>query len=184
MTLIRGTTPCPVSSNTGISRSSRLDPPSYQNDALASSEIRITRHLNFRKRWPGHLWQGRFASYVLDEPHLLAAARYVEISPVKAGLVRRPWPCRWSSAAAHQNAREDGLVYYAEPLLELVGDWGKFLSQPVEPRGVEKLQAHERTGRPLGNDAFVAKLQGRLHRLLRPRKPGRKPKEMENRSKK
>ena len=54
---------------------------------------------------------------------------------------------------------------------------------PVEPRGVEKLQAHERTGRPLGNDAFVAEVERRLHRPLRPRKPGRKPKEMENRSK-
>ncbi len=172
MTLIRGTTPCPVSSNTGISRSSKLDRPSYQNDTLASSEIRITRHVNFRKPWRGHLWEGRFASDVLDEPYPPAPARYVEISPVKAGLVGRPCRYRWSSAAAHQNAREDGLVYYAEPLLELVGDWGKFLSQPVEPRGVEKLQAHERTGRPLGNDAYVAKLEGRLQRLLRPRKPG------------
>ena len=151
--------------------------------AIGEAHRRYTRHVNFRKRWHGHLWQGRFASYVLDEPYLLAAARYVEMNPVKAGLVRRPWRYRWSSAAAHLNGREDGLVY-AEPLLELVGDWGKFLSQPVEPQDVEKLQAHERTGRPLGNDAFVAKLERRLHRPLRPRKPGRKPKETNKRPKK
>ncbi len=107
----------------------------------------------------------------------------MEVNPVKGRLVRHPWRYRWSSAAAHLDGREDGLVY-AEPLLELVGDWGKFLSHPVEPQGVEKLQAHKRTGRPLGNDALVAKLEGRLQRVLRPRKPGRKPKETNKRPKK
>ena len=35
--------------------------------------------------WRGHLWQGRFASFVLDEPYVLTAARYVELNPVRAG---------------------------------------------------------------------------------------------------
>ncbi len=48
-----------------------------------------------------HLWQGRFASDVLDEQHLLTATRYVEMDPVKAGLVSTPRQYRWSSARAH-----------------------------------------------------------------------------------
>ena len=36
--------------------------------AIGEAHRRYTRHVNFRKRWRGHLWQGRFASYVLDEP--------------------------------------------------------------------------------------------------------------------
>jgi len=107
----------------------------------------------------------------------LAAARYVEMNPVKAGLARRPRQYRWSSAAAHLQGRDDGLVR-VQPLLKLVGDWGKFLSQPIEPRSVHKLQTHERTGRPLGNDGFVARLEKRLNRILRPRKPGRKRKDI------
>ena len=89
--------------------------------------------------------------------------------------MRRPRQYRWSSAAAHLKRRHDGLVR-VEPFLDLAGEWGKFLSQPIEPQCVEKLQAGERTGRPLGNDGFVAKLERRLHRVSRTRKPGRKPK--------
>ena len=78
--------------------------------AIGETHRRYTRHVNFRERWRGHLWQGRFASYVLDEHYLLAAARYVEMNPVKARLVRRPWRYRWSSAAAHLNRRDDGRI--------------------------------------------------------------------------
>jgi len=39
---------------------------------------RYTRRVNFREGWRGHLWQGRFASFPLDERYLLAAARYIE----------------------------------------------------------------------------------------------------------
>ena len=87
------------------------------------------------------------------------------------------------SAAPHLEGRYDALVY-AEPLVELVGDWGESLSRPVEPQGVETLQAHERTGRPRGTDAFVAKLDRRLHRPLRSRIPERKPKKTNDRGKK
>ncbi len=128
-----------------------------------------------RGRWRGHLWQGRFASYVLDEPYLLAAARYVEMNPVKAGLVRSPQQYRWSSAGAQLRGEDDRLAHVG-PLLEFAGDWKKFLSHPVEPLCVEKLQLHERTGRPLGSERFLAKLEKRLDRVLRPRRPGRNPK--------
>jgi len=57
----------------------------------------------------GHLWQQRFASFVLDEPHLLAAARYVELNPVRAGLVTAPSEYRWSSAEAHIKRKDDCL---------------------------------------------------------------------------
>ncbi len=39
---------------------------------------RYTRRVNFLQKWRGYLWQGRFASFVMDEPYLLAAARCVE----------------------------------------------------------------------------------------------------------
>ena len=55
--------------------------------AIGEAHRRYTRMINFRERWRGHLRQGRFASVVLDEPYLLTAARYVELNPVRAGLV-------------------------------------------------------------------------------------------------
>ena len=47
--------------------------------AIGEAHRRYTRMVNFREGWRGHLWQGRFASFVLDEPYLLTAARYVEV---------------------------------------------------------------------------------------------------------
>ena len=57
--------------------------------AIGSTHERYTRRISFREKWPGYHWQGRFASFVMDEAHLLAAARYVELNPVRAGLVAR-----------------------------------------------------------------------------------------------
>src|SRR5271166_3831232 len=58
--------------------------------AIGEAHRRYTRTVNFREGWRGHLWQGRFASFVLDEPYLLTAARYVELNPVRAGLINSP----------------------------------------------------------------------------------------------
>ena len=66
--------------------------------AIGEAHRRYTRQINFREGWRGHLWQGRFASFVMDEPYLLATARYVELNPVRAGLVTGPSEYPWSSS--------------------------------------------------------------------------------------
>src|SRR5216684_9028316 len=88
---------------------------------IGEAHRRYTRRINFRERWRGHLWQGRFASFVMDEPYLLAAARYVELNPVRARLAERAGDWRWSSARAHLDGRDDALVRVA-PLLALAPD--------------------------------------------------------------
>jgi len=72
---------------------------------LGEAHRRYTRRINFREGWRGHLFQERFASYPMDDAHLMAAVRYVERNPVAAGLVDRAeqWP--WSSAASHVAGR-------------------------------------------------------------------------------
>ena len=57
--------------------------------AIGEAHRRYTRRINFREKWRGYLWQGRFASFIMDKPYLLAAARYVELNPVRAKLVDR-----------------------------------------------------------------------------------------------
>ena len=142
--------------------------------ALGEAHRRYTRLINFREGWRGHLWQGRFASFVLDEPYLLAAARYVELNPVHARLVVDPATYPWSSAAAHLRGEDDGLVT-VRPLLELVPAWRTLLASGLPQAEIPQLERHERTGRPLGSAAFVAGLEQRLARALLPRKPGPKP---------
>ncbi len=141
---------------------------------IAEAHRRYTRFVNKREGWRGHLWQGRFASYVMDQPHLIACVRYVETNPVRAGLVRRPESWRWSSAAAHMRGRDDRLVEVA-PLLRMIpGDWAAFLGSAVDEERSERLRLHERTGRPLGTDPFIDRLEAECGRLLRPRKRGPK----------
>lgn len=55
--------------------------------AIGEAHRRYTSKINFREGWRGHLWQERFTSFPIDESYLLAAARYVEMNPVAAGLV-------------------------------------------------------------------------------------------------
>lgn len=143
--------------------------------AIGEAHRRYTRRVNFRQRWRGHLWQGRFASFVLDDYYLLAATRYVELNPVRAGLAARAedWP--WSSAAAHLKRQDDRLVK-AAPMLEIVRDWPRFLSEPGPENVQARLRTHENTGRPLGGEAFVAKLEAGTGRRLTPQRPGRPPK--------
>ena len=71
--------------------------------------------------------------------------------------------------------RDDALVK-VKPLLARVEDWRGFLRAPDEEAEVERLRRHERTGRPLGSDRFVKRLERLAGRLLRPQKPGPKRK--------
>ncbi len=143
--------------------------------ALGEAHRRYTRRVNVREGWRGHLWQERFHSFPMDETWLLSAARYVELNPVRARLVKRArqWP--WSSAAAHLKGRDDELATVA-PLLELAPDWKDYLAEALEAEKLEALRMHARTGRPLGSEGFVRRLEKHFGRSLAPRKPGPPPK--------
>ncbi len=108
--------------------------------AIGEVHGRFTRLVNVREGWRGHLWQGRFASFVLDEPQLLTAARYVELNPVRARLVYRPSRYRWSGAAAHVRGRDNALIRVA-PLLKLVPNWRGFLARVIRGENIKRLRA-------------------------------------------
>jgi len=141
---------------------------------LGEAHRRYTRHVNFREGWRGHLWQGRFASFPMDERYLMRTARYVELNPVRAKLCRAPWRWAWSSAAAHVAGKDDGLVRVG-PLLKRAGDWREFLSAGMEADEAELFRRHERTGRPLGQARFLERIEKTLGRVIRPNKRGPKP---------
>ncbi len=143
--------------------------------AIGEAHRRYTRHINFRKGWRGHLWQGRFASYPMDEVYLIIAARYIELNPVKAGLVSKPELWKYSSAASHVYGKEDALLSRTSLLNEMIDDWKEFLNSTTSEQDIKMLQQHERTGRPLGSDGFLTRLEKSIDRLLRPKRPGRKP---------
>lgn len=140
---------------------------------LGEVHRRYTRHVNFREGWRGHLWQERFHSFVMDESYLLATVRYVERNPVTAKLCHEPndWP--WSSATAHLVGKDDGLVSVM-PMLDRIDDWRAFLSDGSSHEQ-ELIKRHTRTGRPLGREEFIRKIETIAGKPLMPARPGRKP---------
>lgn len=142
--------------------------------SIGETHRQYTAFVNARARWTGHLFQGRFASVALDDDHLMLAARYVALNPVRARLVKRPQDWPWSSLRAHLAGRDDGLVHVA-PLLARLGRIDALVDVDEDIQALARLRAAESTGRPLGSDAFVARLEQRLQRTLRPGKPGRRP---------
>ena len=123
---------------------------------MASTHTRYAQRINRALDLSGHLFQGRFASYVMDDAHLMVAVRYVENNPVKAGLVDRAehWP--WSSARAHLHLEDDGLTDVAT-LGRHVANWCAYLEAGVEATDRDDaIEAALRSGRPLGAAAWSA----------------------------
>ena len=143
---------------------------------FANAHRRYARFINARHRWTGHLWQGRFGAVVMDETHLMHAARYVALNPVRARLSERAedWP--WSSARAHLIGRDDDLVEVA-PLLERIGDFRTFLGTDEDQQATRALRMAETMGRPLGERSWVKALEEKTGRTLAARTRGRKKRE-------
>jgi putative transposase len=85
----------------------------------------------------------------MDEEHLVAAARYIELNPVRAGLVKKPDEYKWSSGLAHLQGKDDSLVKVA-PLSAIVSNWQDLLKTDLTEDEKETIRRHERTGRPAG----------------------------------
>ncbi len=141
--------------------------------AIGETHRRYTRMINFREHWKGYLWQGRFASYPMDESWLLKAAAYVELNPVKAGMVKKAWDYRWSSVHAHLAGKDSNGIIRTKALLSLTGDWKTYLHQ-AQGYPDNEFELHERTGRPLGDNSFIEKAERILKRDLKKKKPGPK----------
>lgn len=100
-------------------------------DALRGALSKVHRayagRIHARERRTGHFWQGRFGCVAMDEPHLLAALRYVALNPVRARLATRAADWRWSSVHALLGpARGDGPTE-VEPILARVPDFAALL---------------------------------------------------------
>jgi putative transposase len=127
--------------------------------------------LNASHGWTGHLWQQRFYSVPMDERHTLAAMRYVELNPVRAGLCSAAQQWRWSSATANLGMTLDDLVD-TKATHALVSDWSAYLAEATVAEEQDALRKHTRIGRPLGNAQFIDMLEIQTGRTLRARKTG------------
>jgi len=125
---------------------------------LMTSHVR-RYHRHYRSS--GHVWQGRFKSFIVqDDAHLLTVARYIEGNPVRAGLVPSAKAWRWSS---HRESCGDVARSLTSPLpVPLPDDWEAFVDAALTPQELERLQQSIDRQAPYGGSDW----QERIGRLL------------------
>src|SRR3569623_1896464 len=148
--------------------------------ALAEAHRRYSRRINAMKGWTGYLFQGRFASYPMDDAHLMVAVRYVELNPVWAGLVARAedWP--WSSARSHVTGTPDGLTD-PKGLAGIHRNWRAMLrlgleSGDLSAEAIAAIVSDQSSVRPWGDEPFIERLEELPGRRLKRQNAGTRPK--------
>jgi putative transposase len=126
---------------------------------------------HYRDRGAGHLYQGRFKSFpVQDDHHLLTVLRYVEANPLRAGLARRADAWQWSSFTARaREGANDGLL--SDWPLDRPVDWGATVEEVLDDRTLANLRHSIDRGCPYGETSWTNRVAGllRLTGTLLPR---------------
>lgn len=125
-------------------------------------------YVNWRPHRTGPLWDGRYKSCVVqDVTYLLVCQRYIELNPVRAGMVRYPGHYRWSSYRCNAEGREDALVQPHPLYLSMGEDEGErqqayaALFHGDEEVQRQALRSASRGNGVVGSEEFVRELQTR-----------------------
>jgi putative transposase len=134
--------------------------------AIGETHKEYTRMVNFRERWRGYLWEGRFKSFIVDERYVYAAVRYVERNPVRAQIASRAEDYEWSSARSHVRKSHNTLLsdFY---LLQEISDWSEFLKDNDREEDLKLFRRHGESGRPLGDPRALNKEKKALNILVK-----------------
>ena len=143
--------------------------------AMKAAHGEYSSYFNTKYGLVGHVWQGRFKSFVMEESHCWNAIRYVELNPVRAGMIVRAEDYLWSSAAAHCGLRGDILLSGDCPLVKEIRNWSEWLKIDNPVGADDLIRRHTRTGRPLGSELFLSGLEILTGRKLLPQKRGPRP---------
>lgn len=141
---------------------------------------RYVRYFNQTYRRTGTLWEGRFRSCVVDsDGYLLVCQRYIEMNPVRAGLVGRPQDHLWSSYRANAHGLPGRLVTHHQTYLQLGATpeqrqerYRALFGTAVDAKTLTRIREASNRGLILGNDRFVAQIERMTGQRLRPMRRG------------
>jgi len=149
---------------------------------LTTAHVR-RHHAHYHTPWGGHLYQGRFKSFVVqDDGHFLVLCRYVEANALRGGLVRKAEHWRWGSLWACVRGGKDDPKPESWPLPR-PADWVEIVNAAPPQREMEQVRTSVRRGRPLGSEAWVRRVAGQLGLEFTLRDRGRPRKPEANREK-
>lgn len=136
---------------------------------------------NARYRRTGTLWEGRFKSALVDsDTYLLTCYRYIELNPVRAGMVQRPADYPWSSYRRNALGMHDSgitphgryLALATEPDLRLQAYQALF-NDALDQADADALRAHTRQNKAFGNQRFRSRIEALIGRSVGVRPRGR-----------
>lgn len=133
------------------------------------------KHVNSRHKRTGTLYEGRFKSSLVEtQSYLLACMRYIEMNPVRAGLVRNPSEFAWSSFGQNASGDPAGLLTPHPEYLALGRDatnrraaYIRLFEGVVDEDQVSAIRESARQSRALGSELFCRAVEGTLSRPVR-----------------
>jgi putative transposase len=143
---------------------------------------RYVQYFNGRHARTGTLWEGRFRSCIAESAaYVLACYRYIELNPVRAGMVEHPSAYLWSSYAVNAGMRTDPLLTPHPEFLALSNDaaachraYRELVDDGVEPSLLHAIREATNGGYPLASNAFKSTVALAGRKLVRGRAGRRK----------
>jgi putative transposase len=144
--------------------------------AMQSLGRRYVQHFNTCYRRSGTLWEGRYrATLIQSEAHLLTCMRYIEMNPVRAGMVTRPSAYRWSSHAGNALGQADDIITQHAEYRGLGGSaparlaaYRLLFKDRIPERELAAIRTATNKGWVLGNDRFKRRMEKQAARRVEP----------------
>ncbi len=142
---------------------------------------RYVQYFNFRYRRTGTLWEGRYRATVVDAEHyLFECMRYIELNPVRAGMVAHPRGYPWSSYRANGEGKADELVSAHALYRRLAREEGErqaayreLVKGSMDAELVDQIRLCTNKGWALGSARFQLKIERLTERRAAPLPKGR-----------
>ena len=127
-------------------------------------------YINHKYKRTGTLWEGRFKAGIVDSTtYLLACYRYIELNPVRAGMVEEPGYYAWSGFHANGLARSDALITahpeyskLGETPLQRAENYRMLFRQPITDAEISSIRDYVQSGTPLGGNRFKEEIEAAL----------------------
>lgn len=140
-----------------------------------------TQYTNRKYGRTGTMWEGRFRSCLVQSgDYVLACYRYIELNPVRAGIVARPGEYAWSSYRANAEGAPDSRVTPQAEYLRLGQNerarrdgYRMLFGSHIEPALLDEIRATTNGGYALGNESFRREMARALGRRVSKGSPGR-----------
>jgi putative transposase len=137
---------------------------------------RYVRHINHTYQRTGTLWEGRYKSSLIDSEHyLLTCHRYIELNPVRAGMVEHPLNYAWSSYHHNAAGQSDPLIEEHPGYLALGASaalrqsaYRQLFETHLDEACLEEIRNSANKGWVLGNERFKKQIEHQLNRRVGP----------------